>query len=150
MADYRTGGHTLYDIKYHLVWITKYRYPVIRGDIAERTRNLIREICAAREVSIVRGSVAPDHLHLLVACPPSLSPSKLVQYLKGRSSRKLQEEFPQLRKRYWGQHLWARGYFCATVGAVDEDTIKRYIESQKWDDDGGESFQVIPPPKSDE
>src|ERR1022692_528281 len=63
------------------------------------------------------------------------APAKLVQYIKGRSSRKLQEEFPELRKRYWGPHLWARGYFCATVGAVDEQVIKAYIENQKWDED---------------
>lgn len=146
MVEYRKGGHTLYDIKYHLVWITKYRYQVLRGDIALRARDLIREICMAREVQIIRGSLAPDHVHILVSCPPSLSPSKLVQYVKGRSSHKLQREFPSLRKRYWGQHLWARGYFCATVGAVDEEAIKQYIESQKWEDDGGAGFKVEPPP----
>jgi len=146
MAEYRKGGHTLYDIKYHLVWITKYRYQVLRGDIALRARDLIREICMSREVQIIRGSLAPDHVHILVSCPPSLSPSKLVQYIKGRSSHKLQREFPRLRKRYWGQHLWARGYFCATVGAVDEEAIKQYIESQKWEDDGGKGFKVEPPP----
>ena len=73
---------------------------------------------------IIRGAVSPDHIHMLVSAPPHLAPAKLVQYIKGRSSRRLQEEFPELRKRYWGQHLWARGYFCATVGAVDEQTIK--------------------------
>ena len=72
---------------------------------------------------------------MLVSCPANLAPAKLVQYLKGRSSRRLQDEFPELRKRYWGQHLWARGYFCASVGAVDEATIKKYIEDQKWDED---------------
>ena len=70
---------------------------------------------------------------------------KLVQYIKGRSSRRLQEEFPELRKRYWGQHLWARGYFCATVGAVDEATIKAYIENQKWDEDD-QGFKITAPP----
>jgi putative transposase len=74
-------------------------------------------------------------IHMLLSAPPHLAPAKLVQYIKGRSSRKLQEEFPELRKRYWGQHLWARGYFCATVGAVDEQTIKAYIENQTWDED---------------
>jgi putative transposase len=68
---------------------------------------------------------------MLLSCPPSLSPSKIAQYLKGRSSRLLQEEFPELKRRYWGQHLWARGCFCATVGNVDEETIKRYIEDQE-------------------
>ena len=141
--DYHHRGHAVYDLKYHVVWITKYRYPVLRGDVAERARDLIREICRAREVDIVRGSVSPDHIHMLVSAPPKLSVSKMIQYVKGRSSRKLQEEFPALKKRYWGQHLWARGYFCATVGAVDEDTIKRYIEDQKWDGDGKDGFQVV-------
>ena len=69
---------------------------------------------------------------------------KLVQYIKGRSSRHLQAEFAELRKRYWGQHMWARGYFCATVGAVDEATIKAYIESQKWDEDD-QGFKITAP-----
>jgi len=75
---------------------------------------------------------------------PSLSVSKLVQYLKGRSSRKLQMEFEELRRGYWGQHLWARGYFCATVGAVTDEMIQRYVEEQKWDEDGGKGFKVVP------
>ena len=73
-----------------------------------------------------------------------MAPSKLVLYVKGRSSRRLQEEFPHLRKRYWGQHLWARGYFCATGGAVDEETIKQYIENQRWGDDS-EGFRITAP-----
>ena len=96
MAEYHHGGHTLHDLKYHLVWTTKYRFAVLKGDVALRCRDLIREICQAREVKIVRGAVSADHLHLLVSAPPQLAPSKLVQYLKGRSSRKLQEEFPAL------------------------------------------------------
>lgn len=143
MAEYHHGGHTLHGLKYHLVWITKYRCPVLKGDGAVRCRDLIREIGQAREVRIVRGAVSADHLHLLVSAPPQIAPSKLVQYLKGRSSRKWQEEFPGLRKRYRGQHLWGRGYFCATVGAVDEETIKRYIEEQKWDDDGEGQFRIV-------
>ena len=144
MGEYRTNAHALWDIKYHVVWITKYRYKVLRGEVAERARDLIRQICEAREVRIVRGAVSPDHIHMLVSAPPQLAPSKLVQYVKGRSSRRLQEEFPHLRKRYWGQHLWARGYFCATVGAVDEATIKQYIENQKWDADD-QGFQITAP-----
>ncbi len=127
-----------------LVWITKYRYKVLRGEVAERARDLLREICAAREVRILRGAVSPDHIHMLVVAPPQLAPAKLVQFLKGRSSRMLQRDFPHLRKRYWGQHLWARGYFCATVGAVDEKTVMQYIESQKWDQDD-EGFKVTAP-----
>ncbi len=146
MANYHHRGHTVSDCKYHLIWVTKYRWPVLKGDLAVRCRDLIREICRAREVAVVRGAVSPDHVHLLVSAPPVLSPAKLAQYLKGRSSRKLQEEFPSLQKRYWGQHLWARGYFCATVGAVDEKTIKRYIEEQKWDEDGEGTFRIVADP----
>jgi REP-associated tyrosine transposase len=75
-----------------------------------------------------------------------MTPAKLVQYIKGRFSRRLQDEFGELRKWYWGQHLWARGYFCATVGAVDEETIKKYIESQQWNDDP-EGFKITAPTK---
>ncbi len=72
-----------------------------------------------------------DHVHILASCPPKLSPAKIMQFLKGRSSRLLQNEFPHLKKRYWGQHLWARGYFCAPVGAVTEAQIKAYIEKHE-------------------
>ena len=144
MAEYQSSGHARYDIKYHFVWITKYRHKVLRGEVAERVRELIRQTCQMREVQIVRGAVAADHVHMLVAAPPQLSPAKLVQYVKGRSSRRLQEEFPHLRKKFWGQQLWARGYFCATVGAVDEQTVREYIESQKWDQDV-EGFKITAP-----
>jgi len=141
--EYKTSGHAIYDIQYHLVWCTKYRYPVLRGGIGERCRDLLRQIAMAREVTIIRGALAPDHVHMLVASSPAIAPSKLVQYLKGRSSRKLQMEYEQLRRRYWGQHLWARGYFCATVGTVTAEMIKRYIEEQKWHDDGGKGFKIV-------
>ena len=144
MAEYQSSGHARFDIKYHFVWITKYRHKVLRGEVAERVRELIRQTCQMREVQIVRGAVAADHVHMLVAAPPQLSPAKLVQKVKGRSSRRLQEEFPHLRKKFWGQHLWARGYFCATVGAVDEQTVREYIESQKWDQDV-EGFKITAP-----
>ena len=144
MAEYRRSAHAVFDIKYHVVWITKYRYKILRGRIAERARDLIRQTCESRGVVIIRGAVSPDHIHMLVSAPPELSPSKLVQYIKGRSSRRLQEEFPELRKRYWGQHLWGRGYFCATVGAVDEKTVQEYIENQKWDEDD-QGFKVTAP-----
>jgi putative transposase len=146
MVKYRHSAHAVYDIKYHVVWVTKYRYKVLRGRVAERARELIRQICAAREVVIVRGAISPDHIHMLLSVPPQLAPAKVVQYIKGRSSRLLQQEFAELQKRYWGQHLWARGYFCATVGAVDEEAIKEYIENQRWDEDD-EGFKIVAPAK---
>ena len=146
MVEYRHSAHAVYDIKYHVIWVTKYRYKVMRGRVAERARELTREICAARDLAIVRGAISPDHVHMLLSAPPDLAPAKVVQYIKGRSSRLLQGGVAELRKRYWGQHLWARGYFCATVGAVDEEAIKRYIENQRWDEDD-EGFKIVAPTK---
>jgi hypothetical protein len=85
MPEYRTSAHAVFDIKYHLVWMTKYRYKILRGRIAERARDLIRQICQAREVVIVRGAVSPDHIHLLVSAPAHLAPAKLVQYIKSKA-----------------------------------------------------------------
>ena len=120
-----------------MVWITKYRYKVPKGRVAERTRDLIRQICESIDVAIVRGAVSPDHIHMLLSAPADLSPAKLVQYIKGRSSRRIQDEFPEIRKRYWGQHLWARGYFCASSGTVTDEMIKAYIEQQDVPPDDG-------------
>ena len=107
-AEYRKGPHTVYDIEYHFVWVTKYRYKILVGEVGYRVRELIRQICEARNISILKGNVGKDHIHLLLSCPPELSPSKIAQYIKGRSSRMIQREFPHIRKRYWGKHLWAR------------------------------------------
>lgn len=130
MAEYRKGSHTVYDIKYHFVWITKYRYQVLKGDVALRLRELLRQGCEANHLRILKGSIGTDHVHLLLSCPTTLSPSQIMQYLKGRSSRILQGEYPNLKKRYWGQHMWGRGYFCGTVGEVDQKTIEEYIKNQ--------------------
>jgi putative transposase len=135
--EYREGAHTVYDIKMHLVWVTKYRYHVLRGDIGVRTRDLIRQVCAAREIKILKGHVGRDHVHLMVSMPPVLSVSQMMQYIKGKSSRMLLQEYTELKKRYWGQHLWARGYFCASSGTVTDDMIKAYIASQDVPPDDG-------------
>ena len=127
---YRKGAHTVLELQYHFVWKTKYSYPVLQGDIALRTRDLIKQICAEKGIVVVKGNVRANHIHVLVSAPSHLSPAKMAQYLKGKSSFRLMQEFPALRKRYWGSHLWGRGYFCSTVGAVTEETIKKYIEDQ--------------------
>jgi putative transposase len=130
---YRKTSHAVYDLKYHLVWITKYRKPVMRGEIGQRLRELIRQTCETLDVYIEKGHIAPDHIHRLVSVPPTVSVSDLMQRLKGRSSRKMLEEFGELRKQFWGQHLWARGYFAASSGNVTDEIIKQYIESQGED-----------------
>ena len=102
-------------------------------------RQILREICSENNLQIVSGNVRQNHIHMLVSAPTDISPAKIAQFLKGKSSFRLQREFKDLQKRYWGQHLWTRGYFCATVGAVNEEIIKKYIENQS--DDEGE-FKV--------
>lgn len=85
----------------------------------------------ANYVDIISGSLSPDHIHILVSVPPSISISKLLQYIKGKSSRKIMMEFEHLRKKYWGQHIWAKGYFAVTVGNLNEIQVQEYIESQE-------------------
>jgi putative transposase len=129
--NYGKGSHSIYDLKYHIVFCTKYRYRILTGQVSNRAREIIREICSANYVAIVSGIMSPDHIHLLLSIPPSVSVSKVLQYIKGKSSRKLLMEFEILRKRYWGQHLWARGYFGVSVGNVNADDIQKYIEEQE-------------------
>ncbi len=140
MTDYRKGAHTVYDIKYHFVWVTKYRYQVLQGEIAVRVRDIIRGVCLSQEIRIIKGHVGRDHVHLFVSAPPRLSVSKIMQYIKGKSSHRLQQEYPSLRKRYWGRHLWARGYYCATAGTDTDKMIAAYIEQQETPPD--DDFQV--------
>ena len=143
MTEYRKGSHTVYDIKYHIVWITKYRKSVLRGEIGLRLRELIRQTCEAEEVYIEKGHVAADHVHLLLSVPPNIAVSDLVQRLKGRSSRKMLDEFGELRRQFWGQHLWARGYFVASSGNVTDEIIAQYIEMQnEKPQNDNEDFQV--------
>jgi putative transposase len=140
--EYRKGSHSVYDIKYHVVWVTKYRHKVLSGQVALRLRELIRQSCESRGVVIVRGNISKEHVHMLLSCPPVYAPAKIVQYLKGRSSRMLQDEFVELKRRYWGQHLWARGYFCGTVGAVTEEMIKQYVENQSGEEEERQ-FRIV-------
>ena len=126
--DYRYGSHTVFNIEYHFVWVTKYRYQVLRGDVALRVRELVRQTCEIFEIKILKGVVSKDHVHLLVSAPPTMAASEIMRRIKGRTSSKLFEEFPRLRKRYWGRHFWARGYFCVTVGQVTEEMIKECLE----------------------
>jgi putative transposase len=144
---YRRGAHTIIDLKYHFVWKTKYSYLVLKDELALRLREIIREICEENNMAVLKGNIRSNHIHVLVSAPAHLSPAKIAQYLKGKSSYRLQREFPQLRKKYWGRHLWSRGYFCATVGAVTEEQIKQYIDGQSDDTD---SFKVWDEPKHDD
>ena len=144
MTGYKRTSHTIYDNKYHIVFITKYRKKVLKDDVGFRLREIIRQICSTEKVDILKGAVGPDHVHLLLQIPPYIAVSRIVQHIKGESSRKLQMEFPQLQKVFWGQHFWAIGYFCTTTGTVTDSIIKKYIEEQgKHEEEEDKTFLVI-------
>ena len=144
MERYRTGSHSRYDLKYHFVWITKYRKPVLVDAVGIRLRELVREVCRTNEIEILEGAVSRDHVHVLLACPPHQSPRQVMPSLKGKSSRKLLMEFKHLQKAFWGRHLWARGYFVASSGNVTDEAIQEYIRQQEGTepDDGSDNFRV--------
>ena len=139
--EYCYGSHTVFNIEYHFVWVTKYRYKVLSGEIAHRVKELVRQTCEAFEIKIISGVVSKDHVHVFVSAPPSMAPSEIMRRIKGRTSSKLFEDFPDIKKRYWGRHFWARGYFCATSGQVTEEMIKSYLEHH-FEPSSGESIKV--------
>ena len=145
MKQHRRASHCVYDLKYHIVWITKYLKPALGKDIGTRVRDLIRMICASLDVEIVKGNISRDHVHLLVSVLPTLAVSRLVQRMKGLIVRKLLLENKGLNKVFWGRHLWGRGYFVASTGNVTEEMIAHYIENQRdTERDQDADFKVEP------
>ena len=131
MGGNRHGSHTVSRLAVHIVWVTKYRYHVLKGEIQKRCRMLLVQICDAEDVRIVKGVVSKDHVHMLLEYPPSLSVSDLVKRLKGRTSRLLQQEFPELQKRYWGKHFWAVGYGAWSSGNITDELVAEDLEHHR-------------------
>jgi putative transposase len=142
MRSYRVNSHSKYDLKVHLIWIPKYRKRVLVGHVAERTRDVLRQICMEHEVHIISGKVASDHVHMFVSYRPQMALTKLVQYLKGVSSRVLLQEFQHLRKQFWGRHFWARGYMAISSGNITDEMIQKYIEEQEGEPVEDGRFQI--------
>ena len=143
MQNYRKTSHSTFDCKYHIVWVTKYRKKILSSETSHRLREIIRGICKENDVEILRGHISKDHVHMFVSVPPHLAISKLVQYLKGKSSWKMLQENKQLSRLFWGRHLWARGYFVATSGNVTDEVIMEYIEHQEGTNDSTEEFTIV-------
>ena len=141
MAFYRHSSHSVSNLSAHLVFVTKYRYHVLKGDVQHRCRDLIIQTCNSEDVRILKGVVGKDHVHLHIEYPPSLSISDLVKKIKGRSSRLLQQEFPLLGQKYWGRHFWAVGYGAWSTGNLTSEMVQEYLShhqdkpnspSQQW------------------
>ena len=142
MNEYRYSGHTVSRLTVHLVWVTKYRYNVLTGDIQKRCREIIIQICDTEDVRILSGVVSKDHVHVHIEYPPSKSISNLVKRLKGRSSRILQSEYTELRKRYWGKHFWAIGYGAWSTGNISDAMVEEYLENHR-DPSNQDSSSII-------
>ena len=118
----------VYQTAYHAVWCPKYRKPVLIGNIATETERLIREICIQRQWDILALEIQPDHIHLFVSLPPSISVAEVMKILKGSIARTLFVKFPELKQKLLGDHLWSPSYYVGTAGNVSSETIERYIE----------------------
>lgn len=129
-----SGAHCRYNLKYHIVWIPKYRRDLLTGKIAERLKQILAQIAKEYGFHIIALEVMPDHVHLLLEAPPKYAPSTIVGYLKGLSSKRLREEFlSEIRKYIWKENtLWATGYYIATLAdGVTTEMVQEYINNQK-------------------
>ena len=137
----RNGSHTVSRMTAHIVWVTKYRYHVLTGDVQKRCRNILIQICDSDDIKILKGVVSKDHIHMHIEYPPKHSISDIVKRLKGNSSRKLQLEFPHLQKRYWGRHFWAIGYGVWSTGNITDEMVQAYLEHHR--DDSNENTDTM-------
>lgn len=145
MRRYKLGAHTKTDLKVHLIWIPKYRKRVLVGPVAIRARDILRQVAMEHELEVITGKVSADHVHMFIGYRPTQSISKMVQWLKGTSSRVLLQEFTHLRKQFWGRHFWARGYMAVSSGNVTDEMIQAYIEEQEGEPMVDDSqFQIDP------
>ena len=134
MAPVKRTPHAVYDTKYHLVWIPKYRKEIFSEAYANRLKEIFLEISEHYEFEIDTMEVVSDHVHIFLSTPPRYSPAKIVNILKGANSRAMFNEFPELKRNLWGDELWSDGYFVRTVGdKVTTEVIRRYIDCHKHD-----------------
>jgi len=141
MKRFKRLSHSIYECKYHIIFCPKYRYRIFSGDIAEYTRQQVYQLCRQKELlEVLELSVKPDHIHLVMSIPPKYAVSTVMGYLKGKLALKLFERYEQLGRKYWGRHLWSRGYCVSTIG-LDEEKIRLYVKWQEKKDQESEAIQ---------
>ena len=134
MCALRRSKHSVYDLKYHFVWIPKYRKKILTPEVAEYTKEVLQRIAEEYDMSVDTLEVVEDHVHIFLEAPPRLSPARIVQILKSVSAREMFRQYPRLRRQLWGGKLWSDGYFVRAVGdEVTGDVIRRYIEYHEHD-----------------
>lgn len=140
--QYQKLSHTIYLCKYHIVFCPKYRYRIFEGEIAVYTDGLIRKLLSYKDhIEVLELNVQPDHIHLVGSIAPKYSVSNLMGMLKGRMATKLFQHYERLGRRYWGRHLWSRGYCVSTIG-LDEDQIRAYVKWQEKKEKSIETSQL--------
>ena len=137
----RRGSHTVSWLTAHIVFVTKYRYKVFRGNVQRRIRELLIQICESEDVEILKGIVNKDHVHMHIEYPPKVSISDLVKRLKGKSSRRIQKEYPAIRKRFLGDRIWSMEYGVWSTGNITNKMIEDYLESLGKQKDKDEAFE---------
>ena len=134
-------SHSIYECKYHLVFCPKYRYRIFKDEIGEYAKRPVYELCRQKEqVEVLELNVRPDHVHLVASIPPKYAISEFMGYLKGKMALRLFQQYESLGRRYWGRHLWARGYCVSTIG-LDEDKIRKYVQWQEQQEKQVEAVQ---------
>ena len=142
---FRKLSHTIYECKYHVVFCPKYRYRILQDDICEYSRQQIYQLCSYKDqVEVLELNIQPDHVHIVLSIPPKYAVSNFMGYLKGKLALRLFDRYERLGKRYWGRHMWSRGYCVSTVG-LDEDKIRKYVrwQEKKDRDDGSQQEHLF-------
>jgi putative transposase len=129
--QFKRLAHSIYECKYHVVFCPKYRYRILRDEVAEYTQQQIYRLCQQKDgVEVLELNVQLDHVHMIVSIPPKYAVSSVMGYLKGKLAIRLFAQYEKLGRRYWGRHLWSRGYCVSTIG-LDEDKIRKYVNWQE-------------------
>ena len=142
MNDYKKLAHTIWECKYHLVWIPKYRKKVLYGNLRKYLGEVFKELALHKESEILEGHLMGDHVHMLISIPPKYAVSQVVGYIKGKSAIHIARTYAGRRRNFVGQSFWARGYFVSTVGR-DEGIVRKYIKRQDDIDQRNEQLELF-------
>ena len=129
--QFRKLAHSLYECKYHIVFCPKYRYKILQSEVANYVKQQVYRLSNEKnDVEVLEVNVQAEHVHLVASIPPKYAVSQYMGFLKGKLALRLFDRYPQMRKRYWGQHVWSRGYCVSTIG-LDEEQVRKYVKWQK-------------------
>ncbi len=141
MTRFKRLSHSLYECKYHIVFCPKYRYRILKDKVGEETKQQIYRLCSQKDkIEVLELNVQVDHVHLVISIPPKYAVSEFMGYLKGKLALRLFQKYEHLGRRYWGRHLWSRGYCVSTVG-LDEEKIRKYVKWQEKQEKEAEATQ---------